>query len=222
MRRVLVLAIASIIYLSLAGCAPSGTAQKPESKPESAQKQVELVLLSDFSKGQPLTSMGGSWFSVNDSGNGGDSVITPNPLTLTKSDKGGAKGGDYYAKVSGNVTTKYQYGFVALDLDFKADQSPVDISKYNGLKFFTRGDGKRYQFQIRSSENSDYNYYTYTFSTSSNWTEVTVPLSSFTQATWGRHTDKKTTFSKAFGIQYITLGQPIPSIEFEIDELYLY
>ncbi len=200
--KMLAIVLAAIMCLSLAGFS-------------------ETVLLSDFSKGEASTSLGGVWFSVNDAANQGDSIVTPNPFALTKSDKGGVKS-DYYARITGSVTTKFQYGFVALDCDFISNQSSLDLNKFKGVKFYTRGDGKSYKLQIRSSANPDYCYYTSVFQTTNSWVEITIPFSAFRQESWGKHTDLKDSLAGAIGFQYITINQPIKSIDLELDEVYLY
>jgi hypothetical protein len=181
-----------------------------------------LTLINDFENEQTVTSYGGAWFTVNDAANNGSSVAEPMPFTVTKAKGDGAGGSDCYAKLTGKVTTKFQYGFIALDCDLVSNAVWFDLTKFKGIKLAVRGDGKDYKLQIRAPINTDYCYYTHAIPTTKTWTVLTLPFDTFKQESWGKYTDFKETFEHAIGLQFQTVTQPIPSVDLEFDNIYLY
>lgn len=154
--------------------------------------------------------------------NGGSSVVNPSPFVLQKDPGKGAKGSDGYAKCFGMVTTKYQYGFAGLTYDFTQDKSAFDMSSYTGFKFWMKGDGKTYNFAIKSPLNKDFDYYLFGIKTTPDWTEYTIPFQKFYQYNWGAAIDLKACLKSATGFQIQTIGQPIDKFEFDMDEVSLY
>lgn len=177
------------------------------------------ILLSDFSNGQQVTIFGGNWYGVTDAANNGSSEAL---FTITNNPKRGANGSDYYGIFKGKVTTKFQYGFISVDCNFISNQSSYDLTKFKGIKFAVRGDGRTYKLQIRSPLSQDYCYYTHTFPTTKDWVVITLPFSSFKQETWGKYEPLEDSLKAAEGLQWQTIEQPIPSVEFELDSVYLY
>ncbi|MGA2141215.1 MAG: CIA30 family protein [Brevinematales bacterium] len=181
-----------------------------------------LTLINDFENQQTVTAFGGSWFTVNDAANNGSSVAEPMPFVVTKIHGGGAGGSDCFAKLTGKVTVKFQYGFIAMDCDLVSNAVWFDLTKYKGIKLAVRGDGKDYKLQIRAPINTDYCYYTHILPTTASWTALTLPFDTFKQESWGKFTDFNETFQHAIGLQFQTTTQPIPSVDLEIDDIYLY
>jgi len=211
--KVMLLMLAFTLSLS---CVEKQTVKKPGESPEAGK----AVLINDFEGGSSQTPFGGSWFSYNDAANGGDSIVKPNPFGPIKGD--GANGSSYFAQMTGTVTTKFQYGFIGIGCDIVSNLSVMDISSYNGIKFFTRGDGKSYSVKLRTTNIKDFDYFSYTFTAPEKWQEVKIPLKSFKQEGWGQKKILSDSLKFFNGIQFQTIGQPISSVRLEIDDIYLY
>lgn len=176
------------------------------------------TLVCDFENGQPVTALGGSVYAVNDAGNQGDSVAV---FSITNVPKGGAKGSNFFAELTGKVTTKFQYGFIGICLDI-TNMDIFDLTKYKGIKFSVKGDGNTYKIEIRSTVSLDYCYYTAAVPTTGNWTVLTLPFKDFRQESWGKQQPLKESLKNSIGFQWQTTSQPIPSVDLEIDDIYLY
>ncbi len=216
LKKSLVMSLLLLGFLLVSGCGGDKTVKKDEAPSASSGTPV---LISNFEDNKTTTAFGGDWSVLNDAANNGDSTALPDPFALEKTDKGGAKGSSYFAKLTGKVTTKFQYGFIGIGCNFLPGNAAMDLNKYTGVKFFTRGDGKSYKIQIKTGNITDYCYFTYTIPTTSEWTEITIPFRSFQQESWGQKKLLKDSLTSAFGLQWETIGQPIASIDLELDEV---
>ena len=71
----------------------------------------------------------------------------------------------------GEVSLKNNGGFSSVRHQFEK----VVVTKYKNIVIRLRGDGKNYQFRIKA-KSSDYFSYIYSFTTSNEWQEITIPL----------------------------------------------
>lgn len=99
------------------------------------------------------------WNIVNDVVMGGLSKST---LELNK------KG---YAFFSGTVLLENNGGFCSIRHRF----AKKDVSPYQKIVLRVKGDGKNYQFRVKSNA-SDFYSYTYTFKTNDEWETVEIPF----------------------------------------------
>jgi hypothetical protein len=84
-------------------------------------------------------------------------------------------GGEAYARLSGEVTTANNGGFIQIRRDLKS--VPGDAQ---GIRLVVRGNGERYFVHLRTSGTIlPWQYYQAGFSTTGAWREVRLPLSSF-------------------------------------------
>ena len=70
---------------------------------------------------------------------------------------------------SGHVSTKNNGGFSSLRHQFKL----VDISNYKSFVIRVKGDGKNYQFRVKSNLN-EYHSYKYEFKTNNTWQDIEI------------------------------------------------
>ena len=70
---------------------------------------------------------------------------------------------------SGHVSTKNNGGFSSLRHQFKL----VNISKYKSFVIRVKGDGKNYQFRVKSNLN-EYHSYKYEFKTNNTWQNIEI------------------------------------------------
>jgi len=84
----------------------------------------------------------------------------------------------------GQVSLKNNGGFASVH--FQTGQ--LDVSKFTGIKLRLRGDGKRYQFRLKSDVNHDYAFVHF-FNTSGEWQVLEMPLSEFVPRYRGKPMD---------------------------------
>ncbi|MFT6883744.1 MAG: NADH dehydrogenase [ubiquinone] 1 alpha subcomplex assembly factor 1 [Marinoscillum sp.] len=72
---------------------------------------------------------------------------------------------------SGTVSTANNGGFSSLRYSDKR----IDVNGYSKVVIKLRGDGKQYQFRVKSNS-SDYYSYIISFATTAEWQEIVIPL----------------------------------------------
>jgi hypothetical protein len=87
-------------------------------------------------------------------------------------------------RVTGNVTTKFQYGYAGWG--FNANETTLELLKRaNGISFWILGDGKRYTMKYKTRDIRDYGYFEYSFNTERGKPLlVEVPIRYFLQPSW--------------------------------------
>ena len=129
--------------------------------------ESDEVILFDFST---LENMG-DWLIVNDGVMGG---LSTSKFILSDSNT---------AVYSGNVTLENNGGFASTRT--KAMRFQLDGSK--GILIRVKGDGKKYQFRIRTDDRFDGVSYRYHFETNVNeWQTISIPFSKFVPVFRGR------------------------------------
>ena len=125
--------------------------------------------------------LGMEWQTYLDENNLGTKV---NPFAVVKD--GSPKGSKGHAHFSGHMgKSKDPWPWAALDLSF-GDDGPKDLSAYTHLRFYAKGDGKKYRVRLGREAVKDYCEYEYTFVAPKEWTRITAPLAEFTQPKWGK------------------------------------
>ena len=116
---------------------------------------MQAHVIFDFNKKSDLQN----WIIVDDVVMGGRSSST------FKLDKNGL------GIFEGNISLENNGGFSSLRYRFEKKT----IKEYTQVKICLRGDGKKYQFRIKSNS-GDYYSYIAPFSTSGEWQEIVIPL----------------------------------------------
>jgi len=112
---------------------------------------------------QPSADLKNTWGAVDDVVMGG---ISESGIHLVE------KG----ALFAGNVSTENSGGFASVRT--RNFDSPLNLSQYDGIALWVKGDGKRYKFILRTEAKWDGIAYSYSFDTVSNeWITVRVPFS---------------------------------------------
>ncbi|GBU26666.1 hypothetical protein R84B8_00176 [Treponema sp. R8-4-B8] len=155
-----------------------------------------------------------TWTVNGDEDNGGSSTIT---MTEGKEKNLAA----YSFK--GNITNKYEYGFV--NVKVTPDAATLDIlKKCTGFSFMIMGDGDDYAVKITTSDVKDYAYYEYRFPTVKGQPiKVVVPIEFLMQPSWGKSIGAKVNTELAQFIEFQTTrnGSPGP-FEFKLWDVKLY
>ena len=89
-----------------------------------------------------------------------------------------------HALFSGDVSLENNGGFSSLRYQFDTQ----NVRGYSTASIRLKGDGKRYQFRVKSSS-SDYHSYIYYFETSGKWQTIDIPLAEMTPSFRGRTLD---------------------------------
>ena len=72
---------------------------------------------------------------------------------------------------SGKVSLENNGGFSSVRYRF----NKLNVTQFTKIKIKLRGDGKKYEFRIKTNS-SDYYSYIYTFSTTGAWQDIEIPL----------------------------------------------
>ena len=152
--------IRSSIVLILAIAARTAAAGPQEGK------EPERVV---FAFGDPR--VGERWVAVNDNVMGG---VSDGRLRIT--DRG-------TLEFSGSVSLENNGGFASI----RSRRADADLSRFDGLLVRVRGDGKRYDFNLRTDVRIMAGSYRAKFDTSaSGWQEVYLPFADFEPTSFGR------------------------------------
>ncbi|MCX8094417.1 MAG: CIA30 family protein [Candidatus Goldbacteria bacterium] len=195
------------------------------------------VLLDDMEDNNNQNNWGGYWYAYDDLNNGGNSYVVPwsesrwnisglpTPVEKFYMQSPGRTGSGYAARITGYVTTQFQWGFVGMGTTFLDPKKDIDISMCSSVRFWHKGDGKQYKMKIASNHpnfclKEGDNHYGRPFTTSTNWKLEDIPISSlFQEPYWGTSVNLKDAMSRATDIQFQTIGQPIASIDLWVDEI---
>ncbi len=102
---------------------------------------------------------------------------------------GGLSEGDFQviddnAVFSGKVSTDNNGGFTMVRNQF----NPESMSAYTSFTLALKGDGRTYQFRVKSKPNQRHSY-VYSFNTTGDWQEVEIPFSVLEPRFRGRTVD---------------------------------
>jgi len=123
------------------------------------------MILFDFT---PQTNMQ-QWMIVNDGVMGG---LSKGTITLGK---------DGHAIFSGKVLLENNGGFSSV----RHRLPKTDVSTHQKIVLRVKGDGKTYQFRVKTNS-ADFYSYTYSFKTSGKWETIEIPFSEMVPSFRGR------------------------------------
>ena len=86
----------------------------------------------------------------------------------------------FFARLTGNVSTKNNGGFIQLRSRFSFANFEKDDKKLKGVRLNVRGNGETYHIFIRTNETQSYrDYYSASFETNSDWEMIDLPFNEF-------------------------------------------
>lgn len=136
---------------------------------------------------------------------------------------GGLSEGEMLLNAQGNalfrgyVSTENNGGFSSVRYEF--DQK--DVTKFKQVALKVKGDGKSYQFRMKSEISQRYSYIK-TFKTSGEWETIKIPLSSFYASFRGNTLDKPNYPGKIMEEIALLIGNKRnESFSLEISKIYL-
>ena len=144
-------------------------------------------MILDQLKNPKITNQSQHWNFITDQVMGG---VSTGKFIVQKLD------GEMCYRMTGDVSTKNNGGFIQI----RAKLSPEINSKdYNGVYVKVYGNEKKYNLHLRTGLTlAPWQYYSYSFATTKNWTEIRAPFEQF----------KKSNFYQPKSI----LGQSIKSV----------
>lgn len=92
---------------------------------------------------------------------------------------------DGHGVFKGLISLENNGGFSSLRYNFER----IQMENYTKIVLKIKGDGKKYQFRIKS-DSGDYYSYVSTFATSGDWQEIEIPLKNMYPSFRGRKLDK--------------------------------
>ena len=133
--------------------------------------------IADFEKGKPVTIADVPWMVFTDAGMGGKSTLQ---ISIAS---GGAPGSRNFLRITGSLTSDFQWGgFAGTRAALQSDESPVNVGAYSGVRFYARGDGKKYRLLVGKANVKDGNHFGYEFTAPSEWTLIWVPFAQLAQS----------------------------------------
>ena len=86
----------------------------------------------------------------------------------------------FFARLTGNVSTKNNGGFIQLRSRFSFANFEKDGKKLKGVRLNVRGNGETYYIFIRTNETKSYrDYYSASFEANSSWEMIDSPFNEF-------------------------------------------
>jgi chitinase len=134
------------------------------------------LLFADF-EGDLKSALGGSWSASFDK-NGLGTTMLPDPPAWSD----GGKNGRAWHTWGHFGKSRAPWPFAALVASFPV----TDFEPVAALRFWARGNGKRYSVALQRSSVHDYAFPLALFEAPAEWTRVELPLSAFAQPSWGQ------------------------------------
>jgi len=121
------------------------------------------------------------------------------------------------AVFSGNVSLENNGGFSSIRYRFKQK----NIAAYNKVVLKLKGDGKKYQFRVKSSS-SDRHAYIYHFQTTQKWEKIEIPLAQLKPGFRGMDLDIPHYDGKVIEeIAFLISNKKAEAFQLEIDQIIL-
>jgi|GEM_PF-5645744 len=147
------------------------------------------AMIEDAEDLNSTNNMMGWWNAVDDSQDGGNTLISPAPgHSNFKMTNGGCPDSPIGAvKLSYVLGADYQYRYAFLNTDIPENYQDAAQQRYEGLTFWLRGSGHAMSFLLVTPAVTNGNYFSYTISSTptTNWKRFFIPWESFNQANWG-------------------------------------
>ena len=106
----------------------------------------------------------------------------------------------YYARLTGNVSTANNGGFIQLRAGVSFANSEKNGNNLQGVRINVKGNGETYYIHIRTNENwSPSDYYSATFKADSQWQMIDLPFNKF-ERKWSANSTLDAKNIRSFGI----------------------
>jgi hypothetical protein len=194
-----------------AASTPKPKPPTPSPKPIPAASKAWLV----ESFESPRGTSGGFWCAFDQNGLG--TQVSPDPFVLTPG--GAPPSPGHSARYFGTIgDNRPPYSWAQLQVFLNSGKTPTDLRGYRSIRFWAKGDGGRYAVVLSKQAVTDYDHFRQEFVATSSWSQVTLPLSGFVQAGWGKKLP--TVFDDVTQIQFSPAGFSRP-FDVSIDHIEL-
>jgi hypothetical protein len=166
--------------------------------------------------------VGTRWHAVTDKAAGGVSSMSAAVVA------GGAAGTGHALHLQGNAKLgDFPFPFAGARLAFspvKGDEpTPMDISTYQGIELWLKGDGKQYLVRFLSSDVRDFNYPHVVLRADKQWTKHRTLFRDLVQFDWGEKLAWTGKNIKGLMVtNYNAPGEDPGALEFYLDEVKLF
>ena len=130
-----------------------------------------------------------NWHIVNDTVMGG---ISTAKFSLSKTGNGIFKG---------HVSLENNGGFAMVQYNFNT----INVEKFSKVVIKVKGDGKRYQFRIKTSQDDKHSYIA-TFTTTKDWLDIEIPFAAMYPAYRGKRLQKENYPGKQMELIALLIG----------------
>jgi hypothetical protein len=162
------------------------------------------LLFADF-EGELTHALGGGWSASFDK-NGLGTVFNPDPPVWSEGGKNGQRAWHawgHYGK------SRAPWPYAALIASFPV----TDFEPVASVRFWAKGDGKRYGVALQRSSVHDYAFPVALFTANSEWTQIELKLSDFKQPDWGQKINGP--YTDAIGLSF-TPGAQFNDEDFDL------
>lgn len=146
------------------------------------QPAGKTLLVDDFDDGDLEARSGLSWVPFSDDQFGGTSEAHVEVID------DGAEGSRHALRFSGRTTEVSERKIAAVWVPVAEEGLPKDLSAYDGVRFFARGDGQTFHAGVRRGLGRLANY-THSFTVPEDWTRIEVPYAELAKNPRGATTE---------------------------------
>jgi len=177
----------------------------------SAAPDKAVLKVGDFESGP--SDFSGSWWEGCDTN--GVTKLSPVPFVALLG--GSPRSPGHCAGMKGHMAPmQAPWPWAVLSLGLDPNGKAMDLSAYQAIRFYTKGDGKSHSVALNKASVTDYCDFQSGFTSPADWTQLTLPFSGFTQANWGKQLEKK--FNDVLKLTF-TPGTADPDFDFKIDDV---
>jgi chitinase len=136
------------------------------------------LLVSDFEDGGIAHKLAGNWESEFDQNKLG-TTLHPGPLRVAPGGRGGSKNClRFWGHFGKSGAPPWPYA------DVGAAMPSSDLSRFEAIRFFAKGNGKTYMVVFRRGAVRDYGHFRAPFATTKDWTEIEIKFDDLRQPDW--------------------------------------
>jgi hypothetical protein len=173
-----------------------------------------VTKVDDFEKETP--SLGNAWWEGCDQNKMGTTIF-PDPYTRLKG--GSPQSPGYCAGMKGHLGPNEEpWAWATLTLSMGNNGSPMDLTPYKAIRFYTLGDGKDHLIRLQKTSVKDFADFEAHFVSPPKWTQITISLEKFAQPDWGARVERK--FDDVKNIAFAP-GLNDADYDFKVDDLEL-
>lgn len=165
----------------------------------------------------------GYWYAFKNEGGGSTSSVT-----LTPTDQNCALTSNLTARdlvlagcpqMTGSVGSD---GWVGVARTLNPNDLPVDVSQYQALTFFAKGDGKSYRVNletasVRNAGSAD--FHQFVFTATPEWKQFVIPLAVLAQQGWDANKMVPFTGKDVISVAWMAISAPHESINLSLDRV---